>query len=32
MLGKARFKSDTFEVIHSAAQGMHRAGTIDSPN
>ena len=26
---KARFKSEVFEAIHSAAQGLHRAGTID---
>ncbi len=29
MKSKARFKSDAFEAIHSAAQGLHRAGTID---
>ncbi len=29
MTGKARFMSDTVEVIHSAAQGLHRADTID---
>jgi len=28
MKSKARFKSDAFEAIHSAAQGLHRAGTI----
>jgi len=26
---KAKFKSDAFEAIHSAARGLHRAGTID---
>ncbi|MBS4096179.1 MAG: DNA-binding transcriptional regulator [Sulfuricella sp.] len=26
---KAQFKSDAFEAIHSAAQGLHRAGVID---
>jgi hypothetical protein len=29
MTGKARFKSDAFEAVHSAALGLHRAGTID---
>lgn len=29
MSSKSRFKSDAFEAIHSAAQGLHRAGTID---
>ena len=29
MKSKAKFKSDAFEAIHSAAQGLHRAGTID---
>ncbi len=29
MSSKAKFKSDAFEAIHSAAQGLHRAGTID---
>lgn len=29
MTSKAKFKSDAFEAIHSAAQGLHRAGTID---
>ena len=29
MKSKARFKSDAFDAIHSAAQGLHRAGTID---
>jgi putative transcriptional regulator len=24
-----KFKSDAFQAIHSAAQGLHRAGTID---
>ena len=28
MPSKAKFKSDAFEAIHSAAQGLHRAGTI----
>lgn len=28
-MSKAKFKSDAFEAIHSAAQGLHRAGTID---
>ena len=26
---KAKFKSDAFEAIHSAAGGLYRAGTID---
>ena len=26
---KAKFKSDAFEAIYSAAQGLHRVGTID---
>jgi len=26
MKNKARFKSDAFEAIHSAARGLHRAG------
>jgi putative transcriptional regulator len=26
---KAKYKSDAFEAIHSAAIGLHRAGTID---
>jgi putative transcriptional regulator len=26
---KRKFKSGAFEAIHSAAAGMHRAGTID---
>ena len=26
---RRKFKSDAFEAIHSAAEGMHRAGTID---
>jgi putative transcriptional regulator len=29
MTTKTRFKSDAFEAIHSAARGLHRAGTID---
>ena len=29
MTAKAKFKSDAFEAIHSAARGLHRAGTID---
>ena len=29
MKSKAKFKSDAFEAIHNAAQGLHRAGTID---
>ncbi len=29
MTGKAKFKSDAFEAIHSAALGLHRGGTID---
>ena len=29
MKTKTKFKSDAFEAIHSAAQGLHRAGTID---
>jgi len=29
MVTKTRFKSDAFEAIHSAARGLHRAGTID---
>ena len=29
MKSKAGFKSDAFEAIHSAAQGLHRARTID---
>jgi putative transcriptional regulator len=29
MKSKVKFKSDAFEAIHSAAQGLHRAGTID---
>ena len=29
MKSKTKFKSDAFEAIHSAAQGLHRAGTID---
>lgn len=29
MKSKAKFKSDAFEAIHSATQGLRRAGTID---
>ena len=29
MKSKGKFKSDAFEAIHSAARGLHRAGTID---
>ena len=29
MKSKTKFKSDAFEAIHSAAQGLRRAGTID---
>jgi len=29
MTSKTKFKSAAFEAIHSAAQGLHRAGTID---
>lgn len=29
MTTKTKYKSDAFESIHSAAQGLHRAGTID---
>ena len=29
MTSKARFKSDAFEAIYSAAQGLRHAGTID---
>jgi putative transcriptional regulator len=29
MTSKTKFKSVAFEAIHSAAQGLHRAGTID---
>jgi hypothetical protein len=29
MTSKAKFKSDVFEAIYSAAQGLQRAGTID---
>ena len=29
MATKAKFKSDAFAAIHSAARGLHRAGTID---
>ena len=28
MTAKAKYKSDAFEAIHSAAQGLYRAGTI----
>jgi hypothetical protein len=26
---KSNFKSDAFEAIYAAAEGLHRAGTID---
>ena len=29
MKSKTKFKSEAFEAIYSAAQGLHRAGTID---
>ena len=29
MTTKPKFKSDAFEAIHSAAQGLHRAGAMD---
>lgn len=29
MSNKAKFKSDAFEAIHSAATGLYRAGSID---
>jgi DNA-binding transcriptional regulator YiaG len=29
MTAKTRFKSDGLKAIHSAALGLHRAGTID---
>lgn len=29
MKSKPKFKSDAFEAIHSAAQGLHRTGAID---
>ncbi len=29
MTSKAKFKSDAFEAIHSAATGLHRAGVLD---
>ena len=29
MTNKAKFKSDAFEAIHSAAQGLRRGGVID---
>ena len=29
MTSKGKFKSGAFEAIYSAAQGRHRAGTID---
>ena len=29
MTTRARFKSDAFEAIHSTADGLYRAGTID---
>ena len=30
LTSKAEFKSDAFEAIYRAAQGLHRVGTIDS--
>jgi len=30
MTNKVKFKSDALEAIYSAAQGLHRAGTIDT--
>jgi putative transcriptional regulator len=29
MKSKPKFKSDAFHAIYSAAQGLHRAGTLD---
>jgi len=29
MVAKAKFKSDALAAVHRAAQGLHRAGTID---
>ena len=29
MTAKAKFKSDAFEAIHSAAAGMYSVGSID---
>jgi hypothetical protein len=29
MPSKSKFKSDAFEAIYTAAEGLHRAGTID---
>jgi len=29
MTTKPKFKSDVFEAIHNAAQGLHRAGAMD---
>ena len=29
MTNKVKFKSDAFEAIYSAAQGLQRAGTVD---
>jgi len=29
MTSKSKFKSDAFEAIYAAAEGLHRAGTID---
>ena len=29
MTTKTKFKSNAFEAIHSAAEGLHRAGAID---
>ena len=30
MTSKANFKSEAYEAIHSAAQGLHRVGIIDT--
>jgi putative transcriptional regulator len=29
MTTRAKFKSDAFEAVHSATEGLHRAGTLD---
>jgi len=29
MASKRKYKSDAFEAIHSAVEGMHQSGTID---
>lgn len=31
MTGQANFKGEADEAIHSAAQGLHRVGTADTP-